>query len=402
MTDQVNRRGFLKKAALGGGGLLIVAAGGVIYRAWDEGALGNLYDGQAFQPWKHFKNEQHQGPLALVAAAILAASPHNTQPWLFRVNEAEIDLFADPERNLGSADPYRREMYIGLGCALENLLIAARGRGYEPRLSLLPQPDDPAFVARVELRKGSVDPSAHFQAIAERHTNRSEFDRARKLPQPVLDAFNAQVKSEQTLLMVFDAESTEGKLFAEGTIEATEKFVADDEMLRDSDRWFRHSLAEVNRRRDGLAMTGFGLPDLTLRAALTLPQSWLGDFGKMWVDATRRNHCATAPKFGLIAVPSRTGYVQLAEAGRLWQRLHLEATVQGLAMQPLNQMMELADRDRVLNRDSEGARKLARMINDDGWQVVFGFRSGYAKLPGQPSPRRSVAQVTKTETARQH
>jgi hypothetical protein len=290
-------------------------------------------------------------------------------------------------------------MYIGLGCALENLLIAARGGGYEPQLSLLPQIDDPAFVARVELRKGSIDSGAHFHAIAERHTNRAAFDRDRKLPQPVLDAFNAQVRSDETRLVIFDAESAEGKLFAEGTIKATETFVADHQMLRDSEHWFRPSLDEINRHRDGLAMTGFGLPDLTLRAALTLPPSWLGDFGMMWVDATRQNHCATAPTFGLIAVRDRSGYGQLIESGRLWQRLHLEATVQGVAMQPLNQMMEIADRDRFLNRDSEHARNLAQIVNDDAWQVVFGFRSGYAKLPGRPGPRRNIEQVTKPELA---
>jgi hypothetical protein len=207
------------------------------------------------------------------------------------------------------------------------------------------------------------------------------------------------VKSEQTRLAVFDAESMEGRLFAEGTIEATEKFVADHEMMRDSDRWFRHSLHEINQHRDGLTMTGFGLSGLMLRAALALPQSWLGDFGKMWIDATRQNHCATAPMFGLIAVRDQSDYGQFIEAGRLWQRLHLEATVQGVAMQPLNQMMEIADRDRLLNREPETARKLAQIVSDERWQVVFGFRSGYAKLPGQPGPRRSLEMVARNEPA---
>jgi hypothetical protein len=33
-------------------------------------------------------------PLALVSAAILAANPHNTQPWLFQVSDSRIDLIA--------------------------------------------------------------------------------------------------------------------------------------------------------------------------------------------------------------------------------------------------------------------------------------------------------------------
>lgn len=46
----------------------------------------------------------------------LASNPHNSQPWLFRMTDTEIDLFADPSWQIGIIDPFRREMYIGLGC----------------------------------------------------------------------------------------------------------------------------------------------------------------------------------------------------------------------------------------------------------------------------------------------
>ena len=60
-------------------------------------------------------------PLALVAAAILAANPHDTQPWLFRIADETIEVLADASRHLGAMDPYLREMHIGLGAAIENL-----------------------------------------------------------------------------------------------------------------------------------------------------------------------------------------------------------------------------------------------------------------------------------------
>ena len=49
----------------------------------------------------------------MVRGAILAASPHNTQPWLFRVADSKIDLYLAPKRYLGALDPYLRKNISG-------------------------------------------------------------------------------------------------------------------------------------------------------------------------------------------------------------------------------------------------------------------------------------------------
>ena len=68
--------------------------------------------------------------MALVAAGVLAANPHDTQPWLFGVSANAIEIFADLSRNLGAMDAYVREMHLGLGCAIENMRLAAGPNGY--------------------------------------------------------------------------------------------------------------------------------------------------------------------------------------------------------------------------------------------------------------------------------
>jgi nitroreductase len=78
---------------------------------------------------ERLRKDSNGGALALVRAAILAASPHNTQPWLFKVTNSSIELYIDTNRNVGALDPYLREEHIGMGCALKNLMLAAAARG---------------------------------------------------------------------------------------------------------------------------------------------------------------------------------------------------------------------------------------------------------------------------------
>ncbi|MBO0784056.1 MAG: hypothetical protein J2P37_35060, partial [Ktedonobacteraceae bacterium] len=57
----------------------------------------------------------------LLNYALLAPSEYNTQPWLFRVKENVIELYADTSRRLPVVDPDGREMIISCGAACYNL-----------------------------------------------------------------------------------------------------------------------------------------------------------------------------------------------------------------------------------------------------------------------------------------
>ena len=116
MPATLSRRSFLHRAGLVGGTAVVVCAGGVSYRAYDRGVF-EAGEGGAYDAWRDW--EQGQGPVALVSAAILAANPHDSQAWVFRTTPSSVDVFADRTRALGTTDPFDREMYVGLGCALE-------------------------------------------------------------------------------------------------------------------------------------------------------------------------------------------------------------------------------------------------------------------------------------------
>ena len=92
-----------------------------------------------YQPWTSWNDPSlRDTPFALVAAAVLAANPHDTQPWLFRVADNSIEVYADASRNLGAMDPFLREMHLGLGCAIENMTLAAAPNGYSVHVEIAP------------------------------------------------------------------------------------------------------------------------------------------------------------------------------------------------------------------------------------------------------------------------
>ena len=142
----LSRRNFLKGAAAG----TVLLAGGGVWHASSSGVF-STGKGPAYEPWENWRADDGRGPLPLVRAAVLAANPHNTQPWLFRLSESRIYLFADTTRNIGAIDPYLREMHVGIGCALENLLLAAEANGYAFEFALAPDTPNPTHIARIEL-----------------------------------------------------------------------------------------------------------------------------------------------------------------------------------------------------------------------------------------------------------
>ena len=69
------------------------------------------------------------------------------------------------------------------------------------------------------------------------------------------------------------------------------------------------------------------------------------------------------------------------------------ATTQGLGAQPINQPVEVVDRERTLNSAPQMAQVLAGITGDSAWQATFCFRMGYPTAEAPPSPRRPVENV---------
>jgi hypothetical protein len=386
----MNRRAWLTGALWTAGGIVVAgsAAGG--WRAWSVG----MFDGDPapWEPWQAFGAAQPGDPLGLVAAAILASNPHNTQPWRFRVTADAIRIEADTARHLGAFDPYRREMWTGLGCAVENIRVAAPGLGFSVGEPVVDAGGDDG-AGSITLALAPASPMAHPLAaqINQRRTHRGLY-----APEPMDPAVLDQLRRDAGEVagarwIALDPSSKEGKAFADANIAATAAIVADEQMGRDGDAWTRPNPRVMAKHRDGVGIPTAGLSPFVTTMAQMLPPQDPETAGGFWLNSVKGQMEASAG-FGLITVADLYDRAGQVSAGRLWQRIHLAITQAGLAAQPHNQLPEMVDRDRQLGRAPAWAPKLAGIAGPDE-RATFCFRFGRAQQQVPHSPRRDIRDV---------
>ncbi|MGC1550161.1 MAG: hypothetical protein WA777_16685 [Rhodanobacter sp.] len=391
----MQRRSFLK----GMGIVSILVVGGTVWRAYDRGVF-SVGEGPAFEPWKNWRDAT-SGPLALVQAAILAANPHNTQPWLFKIDQSSIELHANTERNAGALDPYLREQHIGLGCALENLMLAAAAQGYVAtatlfagKLTSIATTPKLPLVARVDLAAGQKQTSELYDAIPHRHTNRNPYY-LKALPADFIESLNRMTGDASDIKLFLFTTETDRTRIVGMIVKADHLVYADPQVTQGSNPWMRKNWSDVQTFRDGIITDEFGDPPLTTAIEkfgapmLTKFASRHGLLG----SPSYSDILKATPLFGLIALRDRYDGEQNLRAGRIWQRAHLLATARGLAGRPVNEAVELMDNQRMHHQPPQAEAALAELTGDNSWQPTFMFRFGYPIRDVSPSPRRPVKDV---------
>ncbi len=81
----------------------------------------------------------HPEMLDVARYAALAPSGHNTQPWRLRIRAGRLDILPDLSRRTPIVDPDDHHLFVSLGCAAENLALAAGARGYPGQVSFNPE-----------------------------------------------------------------------------------------------------------------------------------------------------------------------------------------------------------------------------------------------------------------------
>lgn len=311
---------------------------------------------------------------AAVRWAVLAPSRHNAQPWRFVLRGEALELWADRSRALPAADPQDRELVIACGAALANLRLALGHLGDQPDVVTLPDPGQPDLLARVTLtgRGGSgPDDAALFAAIAQRRTNRAEYE-PRDVPDDVLRALVREAEGAGTRLHVITQQAERWELGAL-VEEADRAQFADPDFRHELTAWLR---ADRDPAPDGVRGYGLGRSDpRSLVARLAVRRFDLGRTR----GARDRSLVEEAPAAAVLGTAADDTAAWL-QAGEGLQRMLLRARVASVWAAFHNQAVEVpAVRDR-----------LARLAGLGFPQVVL--RLGYGPAP-QPEPRRSADDV---------
>lgn len=272
--------------------------------------------------------------LKLVEAASRAPSPDNMQAWEFRRAGDSIEVFLERRRALPT-DVGDMFSWLGIGAAIENLILAAGGQQLAATVTYAPEggPAEPAAVVR--FAPGGVrDP--FVDSIDARVTNRRPYRTTLLGEAPIARLTEAMRGCEAGLYWL----TTRPEFKRLSSLEAHSLYIRVEhrplhDELYDSLRFTR---AEVQQTRYGLAVDTLEVPAPAVLVLKSL-RRWSAARAASHVGLSRAIAASLAAllrKVGAICLVtarrrSPAGYM---EAGRAMQRIWLAATAQGLAVHP--------------------------------------------------------------------
>lgn len=360
-----SRRGFV----IAGGAMAALGAGA--YAAWPD--LAAYRDDMA----------RLRRPLApepsmaeLIRYATLAANGHNTQPWLFHPAGDTLSILPDFTRRTEVVDPDNHHLYVSLGCALENLLIAARAQG---RAGAVDLESGCETEIKIDLIPSAPQHTPLFAAIPHRQSTRSVYD-GQPLSAADLTALEGAAREDGVSLRIITGrQPLEGIL--DYVLQGNSAQMNDPAFVAELRRWIRFSPQRALTLRDGLFGPCSGSP--------ALPE-WLGRrlFDLVFTEAGEtdkyRDHIRSSAGVAVF-IGDKADPAHWIKTGRSFQRFALQATALGIRTAHLNQPVEVP-----------GIR-----AEFSSWLGIGSARPDlvvrFGRAPALPmSPRRPVAEVTVT------
>lgn len=254
----------------------------------------------------------------LLRYATLAPNGHNAQPWRFGVAHDHIDILPDFTRRTPVVDPDDHHLFVSLGCAAENMALAARAAGSSGEI--VRSGDG----VRVNLDRGPIVGSALFDAIPHRQSTRSEFG-TRRVGAADLRTLAEAAKVPGVELVLITERRVIDRV-RDLVLAGNDIQMADVAFMRELVRWLRFNPSQALRAGDGLYSVASGNPPLP---------SWLGPRAFDLMVTAKSEHDRYARQLDTssgiaVFVGAQTDRAHWVAVGRACQRFALQATTLGI------------------------------------------------------------------------
>ena len=293
----------------------------------------------------------------LLRYAILAPSSHNSQPWEFVIEDGNIEVHADETRWLDATDQDKRELNLSLGCAVENLCIAAERFGLDSDIAY--HGDSPPVIVTLQPNRinSPCSDAELFDQITKRSTNHHLF-RNESLGDSTRKELQNCVAEEAVSFELIDDPERKG-LIAELQAEA--------DLLQMNNSDYRKELGH---------WIGIGaLGDSWLKARIGQAVVTHLDIGDR-EGKKNSKLIQSAPVVGVLNTGSDDPSIRV-KTGQVFQRIALAATAENVAVHPMSQILERR----------EMRKELASLIDCHDKLPQHLFRLGYPQEERDHTPR---------------
>jgi molybdopterin/thiamine biosynthesis adenylyltransferase/nitroreductase len=345
----------------------------------------------------------------LVAYATLAPSGGNCQPWRFSLDGDALLVARHPTATESFRDIGGLASYLAIGGAIENAVIAASEHGRVVEVALRPQIGDDGTVARLCWDAAAIMParSSERLALIERRMTNRRMGSSTPLEDDDAATLRAAVGNRVAHLELVSDLAARGRvgriLGAFDRLQFTVSQLhaeAMSEMRWDSEAAQRTldgiDLATLElSRRDALILQLIARPDVA--AILRTPGR-----GRA-LEEPAAKAMASSSAAGMLRVNGSTA-AAFVEGGRAMQRVWLEATRVGLALQPwtaitfVSRLLGTPRQEIFTAGEAKELRELGKSLDEvfrerRDWTPAIVFRIFRAETPSVRSRRRPIESV---------
>lgn len=271
--------------------------------------------------------------IQIASYASKAPSGHNTQPWKFHITDSTITVLPNLDVALPVVDRNNRELFISLGCAVENLCIAASYFGYTTHII---ECSIEAIILELTKNALTIEDSL-FHQIEKRQTNRNIYN-GNKISDGILQQLQS-IPKENGIQFYFNEINTPfANTITQYIMKGNEIQMADIAFKNELLSWMRFNKKQVEATHNGLSYLVFGNPPLPRILARPIVSLFLKPNAQNKSD---RKKIDSSSHF-VVCATQRDTIEEWINLGRTLQRFLLKVTEIGISYAFLNQPCEVA------------------------------------------------------------